>query len=58
MERDLNPLLQDSNKKSFRKKDSNPQDERFESLSEEVETRSRDPNPPQEGFDSLRRNFK
>ena len=58
MERDLNPSIQNSNRKPVQEKDSNPQDERYECLSEEVETRLRDLNPPQEGFDFLRRNFK
>ena len=48
MERDLNPSIQDSNRKLAQEKNSNPQDERFESFNEKVETRSKDLNPQQE----------
>ena len=46
MEQDSNTSVQVSNRKLAQEKDSNPQDENFESLSKEVETRLRDPNPP------------
>ena len=55
MKRDLNPSVHDSNRKVAQENDSNPQNERFESLSEEMETRLRDPNPPQKGFDPLKK---
>ena len=38
--------IQASNRKHAQEKDSNPQDEIFESLSEEVGIRPRDLNPP------------
>ena len=46
MERDLNPLVQESNKKHAQEKDLNPQDERFKSFNKKVETRPKDLNPP------------
>ena len=50
--------IQASNRKHAQEKDSNPQDERFESFNEKVETRSKDLNPQQEWFDSLWKKFK